>query len=150
MKRSMTALSALGMLAGGTAAQAQASDPYCTDLRRIVSAARERPPFATLLRDDAPAFLMIEGCQKFEARAAAPLVCSWRAPVDEVRDEVAQRTLACLPGAVREDGGALLVGSERRIVYRRMTLAIGQMVLAGGRISRDVYLHVYPRGRPHR
>src|SRR5688500_9456188 len=93
------------MLAAAPAsAQEPVTDaPFCTDLRQIVAAANEVPPFASLKRDHDAEWLGVAAhCHRVTSGADSFYCRVWTRGAPDGRPGLADRVQACLPTAARE------------------------------------------------
>ena len=113
---------AAAMALAGSAAAAQDKGDFCSELRRVMGAAREVPAFASLER--APPELGFDGggCMRIAAGIAPGYRCFRNlAPDGFSRDSLAAQTRACLPDATEVEGHGR---AERRFEHDDFDLAI--------------------------
>ena len=101
----MARLAAAVIIAFAVAAPVQAPartvDTFCTELRRIVRAIHERPPFASLSTTPAALPGFGGGCELFNDRHGLRVHCTMTAADPRHFQRLAAHTARCLPDATR-------------------------------------------------
>ena len=134
MMKSALVLAALSMPAA-----AQPPDPLCADLGRVVAAAREAEPFASVTAAESwSRFALFELCRPNRLGPVDRVACSWRlASAAPVVEGLAARAAACLPRAMRRDDDA-----AARFRLDGLSIHIGQEISAPGSFSDGAFVVV--------
>lgn len=139
-----TALVGLSATAGAQAPDA--SDPFCTDLKRVAAAAAESPVFSSLPAHDggvgAAMLGFRDGCGSGEDGHGRLFICYRQLPPPELSvDALAAHIARCLPTAERQSGAGR-DGMFREHVVRFRTLGAtieaaegGWRTAGGGRVT---------------
>ena len=108
----------------GSAAAAQDKSDFCSELRRVMDAAREVPAFASLERAR-PELGFTEGpCFRFASDGVPGYRCSRNlAPAGFSHESLAAQTRACLPEAVEVEPARR---GARRFQYDDFDIDIGE------------------------
>jgi hypothetical protein len=135
-------------LSGAAGAQPPAPlDPFCAELRRVIAAAAERPPFASLPDlSDRPRAAMLgfaEDCGRSEAaNGGRAFICIRQLPGEKLRvDSLAAGIQRCLPTAERlADSGRESMFREHVVRLRAAGVTIelaegGWRTAGGGRVE---------------
>lgn len=147
-KRASWIGAALLLLISGTAAQAQSEADYCAGLRRLILAADERPPFASIMRGVARGeryVTLATGwmCAR-DDRDQRRLYCNWDTESRySARERLAAETARCLPGAAPSG----LSPYDTRFRLGRLSIYLHNEILASGPGS-GVVLSVGPFPAP--
>jgi hypothetical protein len=103
--KTLRAMAALAALTASGAEARQPIDPFCVELRRVVAAAGDNPPFASLPRGNSPAARPMFGFDSpcgVDDRARPFFVCQEQlAPPEVTSERLIAASARCLRGAVR-------------------------------------------------
>jgi len=130
----------LAALSLPTAADAQPPDPLCADLGRVVAAALEAEPFASVTTAESwSRFALFELCRPNRLGPVDRVACSWRLPsAAPVAEGLAARAAACLPRATRRDDA----DTAARFRLDGLSIQIGQEITAPGSFSDGAFVVV--------
>ena len=142
----MKLLLAAALLTLPSAAQARDDDVFCQDVRRLARAAKEAPPFHSLVAENFRPRLLAHGCSH---NMRGGYTCSQTfAPRGLTRESVAGRIRACLPGAtltVRRD----YLHHELIVSRGRFTASVAEHGAERAHVGRIITLYIdAPRANP--
>ena len=139
------AIALLGLSTSAGAQPSGAADPFCSDLRRVIAAAGERPAFASLPADVETGISMFgfpRGCGRYEAGGTQVFGCYRQLPPPELRVDVfAEQIARCLPAAERlPDAGPEGLFREHVVRFRTAGATIeaaegGWQTAGGGSVT---------------